>query len=206
MAEQNNLRLYDAFKAVPDDAKKVIGAGRLKGFTDISPMWRIKKLTEAFGPCGIGWKVLVTGTRILTNDKNGEIAAFVDIELYFRETPESDWSAPVYGTGGSKFITSEKSGLYTDDDAFKKAYTDAISVACKALGIAADVYWDKDADKYGYGERTERALELIEEAFTFGQENQINAIAVQSRGRFVKDLTDEELEALVKYLRERAKK
>lgn len=28
------------------------------------------------------------------------------------------------------------------------ALTDAISVACKALGIGADVYWDKDSTKY----------------------------------------------------------
>ena len=28
------------------------------------------------------------------------------------------------------------------------AYTDAISVACKALGIGADVYWQNDATNY----------------------------------------------------------
>jgi len=28
------------------------------------------------------------------------------------------------------------------------AYTDALSVACKALGIAADVYYEKDKSKY----------------------------------------------------------
>lgn len=28
------------------------------------------------------------------------------------------------------------------------ALTDAISVACKALGVAADVYWNMDATKY----------------------------------------------------------
>lgn len=29
------------------------------------------------------------------------------------------------------------------------AYTDAISIACKALGMAADVYFEKDRTKYG---------------------------------------------------------
>lgn len=28
------------------------------------------------------------------------------------------------------------------------AYTDALSVACKALGIGADIYWSKDKTKY----------------------------------------------------------
>ncbi len=192
-----NMRLYDAFRSVPEEAKKTIGGGRLKGFTDISPMWRIKKLTEAFGPCGIGWVITVLDKREVVCEKTGEIAVFVDIQLCFKETPESEWSAPVFGTGGSMLVTNESKSVHVDDEAFKKAYTDAISVACKALGIGADVYWDKDADKYGgYGVRTERALELIEEIFTFGSENAMNGAAVKAKGRFVKDLTDEELEAM----------
>jgi hypothetical protein len=46
------------------------------------------------------------------------------------------------------FIAKEKSGLYTSDEAYKMALTDAISVSCKALGIAADIYWSKDNTKY----------------------------------------------------------
>ena len=46
----DNMNLYEAFRAVPKDAQKTIGAGKLKGFTDINPMWRIKLLTETFGP------------------------------------------------------------------------------------------------------------------------------------------------------------
>lgn len=48
------LELYERLRAVPDSAKREISAGRLKGKTDINPMWRIKALTEAFGPCGFG--------------------------------------------------------------------------------------------------------------------------------------------------------
>ena len=51
----NNMELYELGREVPNEAKKTITAGRLKGFTDINPMWRIKALTEQFGPCGIGW-------------------------------------------------------------------------------------------------------------------------------------------------------
>lgn len=39
--------------------------------------------------------------------------------------------------------------LHLDDDAKKKALTDAISVCCKELGIGADVYWSSDPSKYG---------------------------------------------------------
>ena len=34
----NNLELYDSFREVPQEAKKPIAAGRLKGMTDINPL------------------------------------------------------------------------------------------------------------------------------------------------------------------------
>ena len=50
-----NLEIYNNVKEVPKNAQKEIKAGRLKGMTDINPQWRIEKLTEVFGPVGIGW-------------------------------------------------------------------------------------------------------------------------------------------------------
>lgn len=142
---ETNLRFYEKSRAVPQEAQKSIGGGRLKGMTDISPMWRIKKLTELFGPAGIGWVFKVLDQRMITGAQD-QIAVFVDVELRYKDGDA--WSEPVYGTGGSMFVTKEANGLYTDDEAYKKAYTDAQSVACKALGIGADVYWQKDATKY----------------------------------------------------------
>lgn len=55
---------------------------------------------------------------------------------------------PIPGVGGSMLIALESTGLRTDDDAYKKAYTDAQSVACKALGIGASVYWKDESTKY----------------------------------------------------------
>ena len=45
-------------------------------------------------------------------------------------------------------VASETKGLYVNDECYKMALTDAISVACKALGMGADVYWNKDTTKY----------------------------------------------------------
>jgi len=202
---EENLRIYNKVRSVPDTAQKKIDGGRLKGMTDIAPMWRIKTLTDLFGPCGVGWNVRQLDTRTVTNETIGETAVFVDVELTYRETPEAEWSAPVFGTGGAKLVAIEKGSIHLDDEAYKKAYTDAISVACKALGIGADVYWDRDADKYGYGERSEEALRLIEEIFSYGAPNDINAISVKNKGRMVDQLTDEELKGLAEFLRARHK-
>jgi len=40
-------------------------------------------------------------------------------------------------------MTYEKNGYYVSDEADKMALTDAMGVAMKALGVAADVYWEK---------------------------------------------------------------
>lgn len=140
-----NLAIYNAVRSVPGSAKRQIGAGRLKGKTDINPMWRLKTLTEQFGPCGIGWKYVITDKR-LEEGANGEVAAFLDIDLFVKV--DGAWSDAIPGTGGSAFVAREKSGLYTSDECFKMALTDAISVACKALGFGADVYWEADRSKY----------------------------------------------------------
>lgn len=139
-----NMTIYDACRSVPESAKKAITAGRLKGKTDINPMWRIKRLTEQFGPCGIGWYYKPVRKWLETH--GDEIAAFVDIELYVKIGGE--WSMPIAGTGGSMFTARQKDGVYVSDECYKMASTDAISVACKQLGIGADVYWDADRTKY----------------------------------------------------------
>lgn len=140
-----NLKIYNAVRVVPAEALKPIGGGRLKGMTDINPMWRIKTLTEQFGICGVGWKYEIVEKR-LDKGAGDEIAAFVDINLYIKTNGE--WSDAIPGTGGSMLVSKEKNGLYTSDECFKMALTDAISVSCKALGFGADVYWGKDNTKY----------------------------------------------------------
>lgn len=135
-----NLSLYERMREVPQEAKKTIGAGRLKGFTDVNPMWRIKQLTEIFGPSGFGWYTdLVDRWQ---EAYGNEVAVFVKIHLFVNL--EGQWSQPIVGIGGSKIAVKERDGAYFTDEGWKMAYTDALSVACKALGMAADIYYEKD--------------------------------------------------------------
>ena len=139
-----NLELYNKVREAPKDAQKAITAGRLKGFTDINPMWRIKCLTEQFGPCGLGWYYKTIEKWMET--VGDEICVFVVIELYVKY--EGEWSRAIPGTGGSKLATKERNGVYVSDECYKMATTDALSVACKNLGIGADVYWKEGRTKY----------------------------------------------------------
>lgn len=146
MADNPNMRIYEAVRFVPEQAKKKITGGRLAGMTDINSMWRIKVLTEQFGPCGEGWYTSDVNYWQDRLDNNGSVALFCSLLLHVKI--DGAWSEPIYGIGGNTLVAAEKSGLRIDDEAYKKAYTDAISVACKALGIGADVYFEKDVTKY----------------------------------------------------------
>lgn len=141
----DNMAIYNTVRAVPENAKKEINAGRLRGKTDINPMWRIKILTETFGTCGIGWRY-ENVKYWLEHGANDEVSAFCSLDLKVKANNE--WSEAIPGIGGSAFVAKEKSGLYTSDECYKMALTDALSVACKALGIGADVYWNADKTKY----------------------------------------------------------
>ena len=139
----DNLYIYNKVAEVPKNAQKTISAGRLKGMTDINPMWRIKVLTEEFGPCGIGWKYTID-KQWLEPGADGVVSAFCNITLYIKVNGE--WSDGIPGTGGSAYIAKESKGLYTSDEVYKMALTDALSVACKALGIGANIYWAGGGD------------------------------------------------------------
>jgi hypothetical protein len=134
-----NLKIYEAGRSVPQEAQKQFNNGRFSG-TDINPMWRIKKLTELFGPAGIGWYYKILSERAET--VGDTVMAIVDLELYIKYNNE--WSMPIYGTGGNVLLAKGRAS----DEGYKMALTDALSVACKALGIGADIYYSKDKTKY----------------------------------------------------------
>jgi hypothetical protein len=137
-----NMTVWNKVKQPPSSALKQIQAGRLKGKTDINPQWRYQALTELYGPCGIGWKYEIAR---LWNEPgpDGQVFAFAEVRLYTRNG--EGWSDPIPGAGGSMLVDKESRGLHASDEGYKMAITDGLSVACKMLGIAADVYaglWD----------------------------------------------------------------
>ena len=162
----DNLYIYNAVREVPPEAQKEFNNGRFKG-TDINPMWRIKKLTEIFGAAGIGW---YTGDIVERCEQHGDVTtAIVNLNLYVKVNGE--WSKPIYGTGGNMIRSLKKKDRngnpidpeeVVSDEGYKMAYTDALSVACKALGIGADVYYAKDKTKYtGADEPTDTSKPTI---------------------------------------------
>lgn len=140
----DKLEIWNKVSRPPKEALKTIGAGRLKGMTDISPQWRYKIMTEVYGPIGKGWSYSIE--KLWTEQgANGEIMAFAQVNLHLCDAHTSDAHIAIPGIGGSKLIAKEREGLHNSDEAYKMAVTDALSVAMKMLGVGADIYmgmWD----------------------------------------------------------------
>lgn len=127
----DKMRIYNAGRAVPDGAVKKItgGAYGKAGLSDINPQWRIEKMTEIFGPCGIGWTWAPEEIRM----EDGLCLAHVAVR--FREDG-GEWSEKVHGYGGTVM------GRMNDDsDVLKSTFTDAVSNALRYIGIGADVWF-----------------------------------------------------------------
>ena len=133
-----NTKIWDDLKRVPPDHLKAFTrAGGFKG-TAIKPMWTIHRMTEVFGSCGVGWGINEPSFQVVTAGE--EILVYCTVAVW-HEKP----SQILHGVGGDKVRTVFDKGPKNDDEAFKKAFTDAVTNALKHLGAGADVHmglWD----------------------------------------------------------------
>lgn len=144
---------FELLRQVPANGLKAIGAGRLKGKSDINPQWKIEAMTEVYGICGEGWYHELADEKTVPLP-DGQIMLFMQVKVYIRDR-QGEWSKPVVGFGGDYIVKKENSGLHTNDEAYKMCYTDALGNALKSLGVANDVYrglWD--GSKYNRREQT----------------------------------------------------
>ena len=148
------LDLYNALREVPKEAQKPFNNGRFNG-TDINPMWRIKKMTETFGPCGIGW--YFGEPKFDVRVDGGVTTVHCTLPLYIKDNGE--WSAPIFGVGGNTLMTA-KGGV--SDEAYKMAYTDAQSNATKLIGLGGDIWFANDRTKYTAKPKAQAADEVAD--------------------------------------------
>lgn len=170
----DNTIYWNTFNKPPQTALKDITGGRLKGKTDINPQWRLKVLTQTFGPCGVGWYYDII--KMWTEQgQNNEVMAFSEIKLYIKH--EKEWSKGISGIGGSMLVAKERNGMFNSDEAYKMATTDALSVAMKCLGVASEIYeGNYDGSKY-----INQVIEFVSEE----QANTLKEASGQRTGDFL---------------------
>lgn len=131
----SNMRLWDALsKTDPKHTKPFKRAGGFQG-TAIKPIWLTKRMTEQFGPAGVGWGMEKPEFQVVPAGE--EILVFCTVALWHRT---DEGPAIVYGVGGDKVMGKNKYGPFTNDEAFKASYTDALSNAMKQIGLGADIH------------------------------------------------------------------
>lgn len=145
----SNTELWDKLSAM--DRRYAKPFKRPGGFagTDINPTWRMKRLTEQFGPCGTGWGWTIherwreefAVSRKDEADKPRSYV-FVMLSLWYVIDGERRETGPQIGGSESGFAP---------DEAYKMSVTDALGKCCQSLGIAAEVYLGEFDSKYNRG-------------------------------------------------------
>lgn len=138
----DNLVLWNALsKTDPKHTKSFNRAGGFRG-TAIKPIWIVRKLTEAFGPAGTGWGINEPSFQVVPAD--GEILVYCTVSAWHGSRDNV-----LYGVGGDKVQVKRQGGSFCDDEAFKKAFTDAVNNAFKFIGVGADIHMGMfEDDKY----------------------------------------------------------
>jgi hypothetical protein len=153
MKMTENTKLWDILgRTDPKHTKPFTRGGGFKG-TALKPMWSYRRLTEEFGPCGEGWGIGEPSFQIVNGD-NREILVYCTTSAWYRWNSEI---RTVHGVGGDKIVSHIKANTQynrperweNDDEAFKKAFTDAVTNAFKLIGVGADIHMGMfDDSKY----------------------------------------------------------
>lgn len=149
----DNLAIWSALGKTDPAATKTFKRGGGFSGTAVKPMWIIKRLTEQFGPAGIGWGVNKPEFQVV--DGGGDVLVYCTVSAWHGAKENTLW-----GVGGDKVAGKNKNGPFSDDEAFKKAFTDAVNNAFKSIGVAADIHMGLfDDDKYVAQAREDFAAE-----------------------------------------------
>lgn len=173
----DNLAIWNsAEKTDPKYTKSFSRSGGFKG-TAINGTYIVRRLTELFGPCGQGWRIIVEDEKYvegapLTETCNAivhvlrgrleyrvpeqEGTSFAVTADYgekgaptSRVTAPAVWVATGSQFGQTDFVYKNKNGVQTDEEAPKKSMTDLTSKLAVLVGIGADVHLGRyDDNKY----------------------------------------------------------
>lgn len=137
----NNKALWKrAFMTDPRAVKPITGK-QYKGNSP-KPYWIVERLTDEFGPCGIGWGFNIVSERFERFSETESLHVAV-VRLWYEldgkrgEFEQVGQTRSSYVTAGGKFTV--------DEDAPKKSVTDALVKCASYLGFAGDIFsgmWD----------------------------------------------------------------
>lgn len=142
----DNMAVWNAVSRTDPKHTRPVTYGTRK-FTAIDAMWQIMRATEMFGPIGTGWgyevvftvQALRTPPRMkgqnVVADGGDVLMQFADVTVWYMMGGTRRQYGP---QRGCNLLCNANGAL--DEDAPKKAVTDALTKALSHLGFSADVF------------------------------------------------------------------
>lgn len=133
---QDSMTLWNQVCATdPAHTKKFTKGGGFSG-TAIKPFWLIKRATETFGPVGIGWGWEEIENRTVA----GVWCSKVRLWYVAPCGGHAGTTGRIEQWGQTVMEGQNKNGPFVDEEAPKKAVTDAVTKCLSYLGFAGDVH------------------------------------------------------------------
>ena len=136
-----NKALWDRVCITDPKAVKAITGKQYQGNSP-KPYWIVERMTEEFGPCGIGWGFTILSERMERLAEN-EILHIAVVRLWYVLDGQRGELEQI---GQTKAVYEKlKGGLMIDEDAPKKSVTDALVKCASYIGFAGDIFsgrWD----------------------------------------------------------------
>lgn len=146
-------------KTDPKYTKQFSRSGGFKG-TAINGTYITKRLTEKFGPNGVGWRFVLEDEQIHEGHtlKSGDKARVHVVRGHIEYLYEGEWAKTSPQFGQTMLVDDNKYGTFTDEEAPKKSITDCVSKCAVLLGVGADVHLGLfDDSKYVNDRKREEA-------------------------------------------------
>lgn len=137
----NNKELWQrAFTTDPRAVKPI--TGKQYSGNSPKPYWIVERLTDEFGPCGIGWGFTILNERMERLTPSDVLHVAVVRFWYVLNDKRGEFEQ----IGQTKAVYEKsKGGFMVDEDAPKKSVTDALVKCASYLGFAGDIFsgmWD----------------------------------------------------------------
>lgn len=195
----SNLEFWNSVDETDPEYTKEVKYGS-RQFTAIDAQYKLKRLTEEFGKCGEGWGYNARAREVIVGE---QVIAVVEVTFWYkvpgREYSDSSFMGnpnefgPV--TGACPLVSKGR----VDNDAYKKAETDALTKCASRLGFFADVFMGEfdgeNKPRQSQDAVVARAIVAIAEAG--GDEEKRSAIySYACKQHDLGEITDESLEKI----------
>lgn len=137
----SNKALWERVCITDPKAVKPITGKQYQGNSP-KPYWIVERLTEEFGPCGIGWGFSILNERM--EHLSPTDVLHVALVRFWYELDGKRGELEQIGQTKAVYEKS-KGGLMVDEDAPKKSVTDALVKCASYIGFAGDIFsgrWD----------------------------------------------------------------